>query len=122
MILRSLVKVIVIRTDLNCDKSMYNKSETVTVIKPEWGHQKPLPLTILSSQHTTFDLSVWSLVFHMTTKHIYIYRTTNKSCNPFLKCVIAIKKGTLKSENKHNVISSVENVHHVQKCAEHLQH
>jgi len=63
-ILLSLVNVTVIRTDLNCAKTMNNKSETVTVIKPEWGHQKPLPLTILSSQHMNFDLSVWSLVFH----------------------------------------------------------
>lgn len=65
MILLSLVNVTVIRTDSNCAKTIYNKSETVTVIKPKWDHQKPLPLTILSSQHTNFDLYVWSLVFHI---------------------------------------------------------
>jgi len=60
-ILLSLVNVTVIRTDLNCAKTIYNKSETVTVIKPEWGHQKPLLLTILSSQHMNFDylFGVW---------------------------------------------------------------
>lgn len=54
----SLVKVTVNRTDLNCARSKYGKSETVILIKPEWGHQKPLLLTILSSQHTNLDLSV----------------------------------------------------------------